>query len=85
MELALRETVKLPSTRNLDLDGLITAAGLTKILEPAHLQMAREVQRTGNQVVHRQPCTDDQALDTIVNVRAVVEQLYRPAPPEEHS
>jgi hypothetical protein len=82
LEQALLDTIQLPHAKTLNLDSLIAAAGLLKVLDAGHLQMAREVQGIGNQVLHRQPCTDEQVLDAIVNVRAVVEQLYGPAPDE---
>jgi hypothetical protein len=79
LEQALRDTIQLPHTAGLDLDTLISAAGRSKTLDDCHLQMAREVQRIGNQVLHRQNCTPEQAGDSIVKVRAVVEKLYGPA------
>ena len=79
LEQALRETIQLPHARGMDLDSLIAAAGMLKVLDPWHLQMARKVQRIGNQVLHRQLCTDEQVLDAIVHVRAVVEKLYGPS------
>lgn len=83
LEQALREAIPLPHTAQLELDGLIAAAGLTKALAPVDLQMARDVQRLGNQVLHRQGCTDAQAFESIVNVRGVVESLFGPAPDDE--
>jgi hypothetical protein len=85
MEQAFRDTVQLPYLTDFTLDTLIKAADRTKLLGAAHQQMARDVQQTGNQVMHRQPCTDEQAVNTIVKVRAVVEQLYRPGQTDEHS
>jgi hypothetical protein len=76
MEHALRDTIPIPRTTSLDLQGLITAAERSKLLDGAHLHIAKDVQRIGNKVLHRDNCTDSEALDSIVKVRAVVEALY---------
>lgn len=80
LEQAFRETIQLPYTERFELDDLIKAADRTKTLDGGHLQMAKIVQRNGNQVLHGENCTDAQALDTLVSVRGVVERLYVPAP-----
>ena len=72
----------LPHVTELDLAGLLNAADRCKALDGGLLQMARQVQLVGNRVLHRMACTDDDALESIVNVRAVVEKLYGPAPDE---
>ncbi len=58
------------------LDTLLNAASHSKKLSGGSLAMAGEVQRIGNRVMHRQPCTDEQALDALVKVREVVRALY---------
>lgn len=79
LEQALRETITIPHTTTLDLQDLITASARCKTLHGPHLQMAKEVQRIGNKVLHRESCTDSAALDAVLKVRALVEELYRPA------
>ena len=58
------------------LDELIRDAAPFKVLEPAYLQMAREVQHRGNVVLHSAPCTSDVACDVLTKTRAVLEQLF---------
>ncbi len=77
LEQALREEV--PYAEGLDLQALIGAAGKYKKLDGAHIQMARVVQRIGNKVLHKKACSDSEALESIDNVRAVVEHLYGPS------
>jgi hypothetical protein len=76
LEDSLRDTLKLPHLEQMDLKGLLTAAGQSKALDATHLQMARTIQQTGNRVLHGRRCTDDQAFGVLVSLRAVVERLY---------
>jgi hypothetical protein len=76
LEQALRERVPLASGL-LKLDDLITAAGRFKKLDPAQLQLASDVRRVGNEVMHRGECNDEKAFTTILRVRALVEALYQ--------
>ena len=78
LEQALRDTVRIPHTSSLDLKELITAAERSRLLDGAHLHMAKDVQKIGNKVLHWEDCADSEALDSIVKVRAVVEALYGP-------
>src|SRR5262249_28310274 len=77
IEQGLREKVPFANENRWTLDELIDAAVKFKSLTGLHAQMATEVQLAGNSVVHRQPCTANQASDVLTKTRAVLEQLFR--------
>ena len=78
LEHSLRERVP-HAAAILELENLITAAARFKALDPAQLQLATDVRKMGNNVMHRAGCSDEQAFDVILKVRALVEALYKPA------
>jgi hypothetical protein len=76
MEQGLRERVPFAADNRWTLDELIEAAGKFSVLKPMHLQMATDVQHSGNRVLHQQPCNANQASDALTKARAVLEQLF---------
>jgi hypothetical protein len=76
LEQALRDTIRLPHAAGLSLDSLISETVPTKALDATHQRWARDIQQVANKVMHREGCTDDQALGVIVKLRAIVSKLY---------
>jgi hypothetical protein len=76
IEQGLRERVPYAGRERWSLDELINAAARFKALDAAHLQMARDVQRWGNDVLHSKPCTSDVACEALTKARAVLESLF---------
>lgn len=76
LEQALRATVPYALAQGWTLDALIDAAGRFRVLDPAQLQMATEVQHAGNRVLHGTACDDKEAFDILVKGRGVVEALF---------
>lgn len=78
VEEALREKAK---NRNLGVEAyelklLLQAACRLGILDNAHLQLAREVQVIGNQVLHGKPTNDSEAWDALCAARGVLRHLF---------
>ncbi len=76
MEHALRERVPYADVNSWLLDDLITAAGRFKILNTGSFQLAKQVQRARNHVLHGTPCESEAAFDTLASARGVLEALY---------
>ena len=75
LEQALRDAV--PQAEGIvDLEALIRWAGHSRKLDTAHMQMADTVRRLGNDVMHKRSCTEDQASEAAMMLRAVVGVLY---------
>jgi hypothetical protein len=75
LEHALRECV--PRSADLaTLDLLVVAAGRFDKLDHAHLQMADEVRRNGNSALHGGTCSEQNAFDAVVKLRALITALY---------
>jgi hypothetical protein len=79
LEQAMRERVPY-ATSTMMLDTLITAAGRFRTLDVIQLQLADDVRTTGNEVMHKGACADEEAFGIILKVRALVEALYGAAP-----
>ena len=79
IELALRERVPYADVNSWLLDKLIEAASRFKLLAPATLQHATDVQHLGNGVLHGSPCNPDDVFDVFVKTRLVLEALYSKA------
>lgn len=77
VEQALRTRVPYADVGNWTLDTLIDGAGRFRVLEPAALQLATEVQHAGNSVLHGKACHEGTAFDTLAKARGVPEALYR--------
>ena len=76
MEQGLRERVPFAAENRWTLDELIDAAAKFSLLTSVHLQMATDVQHSGNRVLHQQPCNANQASDALTKARAVLEELF---------
>ena len=76
MEQGLRERVPFAAQNRWTLDELVDAAARFAILKPVHLQMATDVQHSGNRVLHQHPCTVNEASDVLTKARAVLEALF---------
>jgi hypothetical protein len=75
LENALRDA--LPHAEgSQDLELLIKWAATTRMLDPAHVQMAHRIRLLGNRVMHRGTCTSDNAFEAATMLRAVVGSLY---------
>jgi hypothetical protein len=79
LEEALREKVRETGLgiEAYELKALINAAHRTAILDDAHLQLTREVQTVGNNVLHGTTVDDQQAWDVLCAVRGVLRHLFR--------
>lgn len=75
VEQGLRERVPYAGQMEWTLKELIKAAEKFKLLEPAYLQMAKNVQNRGNQVLHSKPCDSGMAREALNSARAVLENL----------
>lgn len=76
MEQGLRERVPFAAQNRWTLDELIDAAARFNVLKPMHLQMATDVQHSGNGVLHQQPCSVDRASEALTKARLVLEELF---------
>jgi hypothetical protein len=76
LEQGLRERVPFAAQNRWTLGELIDAAARFNVLKPMHLQMATDVQRSGNAVLHQQPCAVDGASETLTKARLVLEELF---------
>jgi hypothetical protein len=76
LEHALRQRVPYGEQQRWSLDMLIEAADRGKLLAPAELQLATQVQHIANRVLHSKPCRPDEAFDALVSARGVMETLY---------
>jgi hypothetical protein len=76
VEEALSERVSDVCGPGLKLDSLVDVAGRLGILDGVHRQMAGDVKRAGNSVLHDQPCDADRACDVLTKARAVLEVLF---------
>lgn len=76
VEQGLRECVPFAAQNRWTLDELIDAAGRFKSLSNVHMQMATDVQRLGNTVLHSQPCSSEQACQALTKARGVLETLF---------
>jgi hypothetical protein len=77
LEQALRDTLPQSLIGNEPgLEPLLRAAALSRKLDAVQLAMASEIQRTGNQVLHRQPCNDEQVFKVVLSLRTLIHALY---------
>jgi hypothetical protein len=76
MEQGLRERVPFAAQNRWTLDELIDAAAKFNVVKPMHLQMATDVQHSGNGVLHQQPCSAEQASEVLTKARVVLEELF---------
>ncbi len=76
LELALHECFPDESAK-VHLRDLITIAKDAKTFDTSQATLAEEIRSMGNQVMHEGVCTDAEAFEVIVKVRALIQTLHR--------
>jgi hypothetical protein len=80
LEVALRECISAAGvTPGRELQDLITRAGKMRLLDGPTQHFAREVQITGNAIIHAAPKSQpkgQKTFDTLANLRGVLRHLY---------
>jgi hypothetical protein len=83
LETSLRNCIQAAgATPDRELQMLIDTAGKLKLLDGQHRYLARQIQRSGNAIIHAAPKdqpTEQTSFDTLVALRGVLLYLYKDA------
>lgn len=77
LEQATRDCVKSVPSADLTLSQLLRLASQLKLLNDYILQLAFDVKRTANDVLHERAASQKEAFEVLIKARTVLEQLYR--------